>query len=920
VLTLHKILGGRAGAYAAYLTSIEDTGDYYVGPDGDPWAAPGQWLGDLANEWDLSGAVERGALLLVLEGRDPRTGERVVRIWRADRVAAHDLVFSAPSSVTAVWALAGDELRTAIQQAQDEAVREAFAYIEREFALVRRRDPSRRSRGKVAPIISEPAAALLGATFSHHTSRQTVSQAQAGVPPDPQLHTHVLLPGMAKRRDGAFVAINSLELHRRRAEAGAVYRAALADKLATLGFAIERQTGKGGRYFEISGIPVELRDLWSSRHREIAGAAGQWRQEFHDLTGRDPTIFEEREWAAKNRAPKGRYYRSDLFTFWRDAAMSLGVTPEGVEGLRRSGRRITPEHGRAQLAWELLSPEGVTREHATFTLADLRLAAYERSPGLVDPEEVEWTLAEVTGNAFVVEVGPGVWTTREILELERKVLAWRDARTPGRVDGAVAAFRERRAESTHAAARGAEKAPPRAVEEALLRCPVRLSDEQRSVLDRLLSEPFVALTGSAGVGKGVVLRVAADVWGQQHRRIYAVAVGGAQAQRLAADLGPGTEALTLDAFVWRIQHDRLRLGSRDVVALDEAGQVDTRRWAAFTEAVGGQPTVVALGDHAQLSPISAGGLWPLLARGGPTLTEVRRTALEWQREAWACLRRGESATALDLYARHGNLDICATRSEALEAAVAAWDRDGRDGLIITDASNAERHRANTAAQTVRLADLGETAVTAATAEGEVALHVGDPVLFTGKYQGLGMARRVENGTTGQVVGVDPAARSVLVRTHEASPRDLAIAVGDGQQCLDLHYASHVVKSQGTTVRRAYIVVGGWQTHRESLYVAASRSREGTRLFLDRESLGSEVDGDALVEMVRRGAESRAKLAALEGKLPRRPAARSGTPRGRHRSGGQQPGRAAGRPWHIRVHVLGTDAPVIRWEPVGVGLG
>ena len=39
MLTLHKVAGGRAGAYAEYLTSIEATGDYYVGPDGDPWAA-----------------------------------------------------------------------------------------------------------------------------------------------------------------------------------------------------------------------------------------------------------------------------------------------------------------------------------------------------------------------------------------------------------------------------------------------------------------------------------------------------------------------------------------------------------------------------------------------------------------------------------------------------------------------------------------------------------------------------------------------------------------------------------------------------------------------------------------------------------------------------------------------------------------
>jgi hypothetical protein len=119
----------------------------------------------------------------------------------------------------------------------------------------------------------------------------------------------------------------------------------------------------------------------------------------------------------------------------------------------------------------------------------------------------------------------------------------------------------------------------------------------------------------------------------------------------------------------------------DVIVLDEAGQVDTCRWAAFARAVGDQPTVVALGDHAQLSSIAAGGQWPLLAKGGPMLTEVRRTRLVWEREAWVHLRSGESAKALDLYARHGKLDICATRGDALDSAVTAWNHDARGPII-----------------------------------------------------------------------------------------------------------------------------------------------------------------------------------------------------------------------------------------------
>src|SRR5207247_10539914 len=188
----------------------------------------------------------------------------------------------------------------------------------------------------------------------------------------------------------------------RRAEAGAVYRASLAAGLSALGFAIERNTGKGGRYFEVSGIPVELREVWSSRHQEIQVTTGQWRREFLDRFGREPSMFEEREWTAKSRAAKGRYCRTDLFTFWRDVAACHGVTPETVEWLRLHPR-VPIEHGRAQLVAELLGSEGVTREHATFDMAALRVAAYERAAGLVPPAEVERALTDLLQHKEGVE-------------------------------------------------------------------------------------------------------------------------------------------------------------------------------------------------------------------------------------------------------------------------------------------------------------------------------------------------------------------------------------------------------------------------------------------------------------------------------------------------------------------------------------
>jgi AAA domain/TrwC relaxase len=867
MLTVHKIVARRAIAYADYLTSVKRAGDYYVGENGDPWAAPGRFIGRLAATFGLSARrADAETLLMLMDGRDPRTGLHVVRMWlNRDRVAAHDLVFSAPSSVSIAWALADNELRAAIQRAHDDAAAEAFAWIERTFPLVRRRDASRRDLGisalrrrlgrqptldeakrAPAPILREPAAALIAAVFSHHTARQTARQAALGIPPDMQLHSHVVVPNIAQRRDGAFVAIDSLTLFRGRREAGAVYRASLAAHLSGLGFPIERGTGTGRQYFEIAGVPAPLRDCWGSRHAEIQERVDEWRTRMREQLGRDPTPAEEHSWGARSRTPKGSFSRSQLFSWWRGVADHHGVSSATIDQLRSPQHLLPPPpEGRSRLIAELLSPSGITRERAAFDMATLRTEAFQRAPGLLAPDEVEEALHELVTHEDVVDVAAGVWTTKEMLALEDGVISW-----------------------AHAMTKAHERpVAPAVLSNALISAPVRLSDEQKDAVRHLAGHRFTALTGEAGVGKGVVLRVAARIWKSDGRRVFAIAVSGAQAQRLAADLGDGAIALTFDAFVRRVTVGRIQLTDRDVVALDEAGQVDSRRWHAFTESIGHTPTVALLGDHAQLSSIAAGGLWPMLAGNGPRLTEVWRTPLRWQRDAWAHLRRGEAQAALEMYARHSCVDIATTREEALEHAVAAWDADGRDGLIITDATNQERHRANRAAQALRLehGELRPESVRIRAAAGPVDLHAGDRIIFVRQHQGQPHERRVENGTAGEVIAIDEATREVRVRTNEAVARDIVLR---GDECpIDLFYSAHVYKAQGATVRRAFIVAGGWQTNKESLYVAASRSREATRLFIDRATLGEGVDADVLAALAQRASQSRAKVAAASLREP-----------------------------------------------------
>ncbi len=97
-----------------------------------------------------------------------------------------DLTFSAPKSVSALWAVGGGEVGMEVRDAHDAAVAAAVGYLEEHAAF------SRTGKAGVRQVDTD---GLLAAAFVHRSSR-------AG---DPQLHTHVLVSGRV-RCDGRGVA------------------------------------------------------------------------------------------------------------------------------------------------------------------------------------------------------------------------------------------------------------------------------------------------------------------------------------------------------------------------------------------------------------------------------------------------------------------------------------------------------------------------------------------------------------------------------------------------------------------------------------------------------------------------------------------------------------------------------------------
>jgi ATP-dependent exoDNAse (exonuclease V) alpha subunit len=326
------------------------------------------------------------------------------------------------------------------------------------------------------------------------------------------------------------------------------------------------------------------------------------------------------------------------------------------------------------------------------------------------------------------------------------------------------------------------------------------------------------------------------------RKLGYTAVAGATAQRLAEDAGLD-RSFTADGLINGVEKGRIDLEPGSVVVMDEAGMADTQRLARLAEVTAeSRSKLVLAGDAAQLGPIGAGGLFKQLEGRVPTaeLTEVHRAHHEWERRAWEQVRAGEPRPALASYRAHDRLHIHDTRAQAAEAMVASWDETRRNlpggqAVMLTDASNKERDRINAMAQQ-RRAEAGELGSDRVELPGKpYGLSAGDEVIFTGQLHVPG-ERRVENGIRGTVLDTDGDADRATIETHERDTREVQVDTREFSD-LSLGYAVHVYKGQGITAETSGILTGGWQTDRERSYVALSRAREQTQIYVAREDLG-----------------------------------------------------------------------------------
>jgi conjugative relaxase-like TrwC/TraI family protein len=723
-----------------------------------------------------------------------RAGEKVDA-----RRCGLDVVVSAPKSVSVLYGLAAPDVAASVLAAHERAVGEALDYLGRHTAHGLRGHQGDGQR--CARVHTE---GFVGAAFTHRTSRAD----------DPQLHTHLVIANAVRGLDGKWSAVDSRAVHRHARTAGCIYQAVLRGEL-TRELGVEWSPVRRG-VAEIAGIPRTVLRHFSTRRVAIEAEL--------DKTAGSGRRAAQRA-AYVTRPAKTHTPELSLRERWAERVRALGHdATDLVDASLYRGERLPALPDVQAVARELFGPSGLTARQTSFDRRDVIQALSEVLPtGLsVTGRVLEGAAGRMLRDSEVIpllrpaagaEDGPR-YSTADLLATERYVLALAD-------EPCFVPVAER------TAAQAANVAT--------------LSPDQRRVVRDLLTSPATidVVAGPAGTGKTALLRAAKTGWDEGGTPVVGCALAAVTARRLEAATGIPASSITrfLSDLSDPDQPTGPGLARGTVVVVDEASMVGTRDMATLARHVhdaGGK--LVLVGDPAQLPEIDAGGIFAALADRAEHLTDNRRQAHAWERQALLDLRAGNVAAAIDAYLSHQRITIARTAQDARADLVKCY-------LIHRSIISAGPYDTVALASTRRdvaalnidiraalqnAGKIGPDAATVRTADDDVRHYAtGDLVVVTANDYRRGLL----NGTRAILENAGPA--ELTLRTDAG---DVAtVPTSWAADYLDHGYAFTVHKAQGLTTRDA-LVYGTAALDQQSGYVALSRGRIANHLYTSIDTL------------------------------------------------------------------------------------
>jgi conjugative relaxase-like TrwC/TraI family protein len=782
--------------------------------------APGVWWGRGADRLALSGGLEPKDFLAIMAGEDPVTGEQLGRRFGETSVRGYDATFSAPKSVSVLFALGDEALRNHVVESHEQAVNGVLGWVE-DHAHTRMR-----VHGQVRSVDAD---GIVVGVFRQHTSRAL----------DPQLHTHAVISNRVASPDGRWLALDARTIKMDQRTMSAVYhalmRAELTRRLKVRWLPPEHGTA------EIQDLPAEVLAEFSQRTADVTRRLDEKLDRFRTGLGREPTAREqwrlEREAVLDSRPTKREGPGLDeLRAEWADRVRGLGRDPHQL---------VTEAMGQER------DPRGIDGPTAA-RMVDQAIEALSEGQSSWRPAELTRELARVVPTATAadaasmgdfLELLASQAISRRCVDISRPVPAGVELRRDGRpvteasVDRALTT--QGILEQEEHLADWAQKRlkGPSPVTRLQPRISVGgLSPGQEEAASAVAGFRGLELVvGPAGTGKTTALTAAAEDLRIQGRPVFGVAPTAAAAEVLAAETGMAAD--TLDKLLAehhhpaRAAHPEYRLPAGTTVILDEAGSTATAKLAALATLADRQGWRVAMvGDTRQFSAVGRGGMFSHLveSHGAFELDEVHRFRHHWEREASLRLRTGDHQALIE-YERHGRLHggtQAAMESELIDA----WRMARGQGQSVALMANTTDTvtRLNQFAQQSRVMN-GELDINKPWLKvGGSLIFVGDEVVTRRNDRRLRTDRdlMVKNRDHWTITEIHRD-RSITVTGATGSVRLPAdYVVSD----VELGYAQTSHASQGRTVDVALLLVDG-PTDSRGVYTPMTRGREGNHAYV-----------------------------------------------------------------------------------------